>query len=256
MSNKGKVFFIGAGPGDPELLTLKGEAILNICDVVIYAGSLVNEEILNFCKPDCLKFNSASMSLSEIIEVMERYTKEGKMVVRLHTGDPSLYGAIFEQMMELDKRGINYEVIPGVSSAFAGAALLKKEFTVPGITQTVIFTRFSGRTPVPEKEKLSELSKHKASMVIFLSISMLEDVVEALKTGYSENTPVAVVYRASWSDEWVIKGTISDIVEKVKETGIKRQALIYVGDFLDPKDYEYSKLYDEDFEHGYRNLKE
>ncbi|MCX7990972.1 MAG: precorrin-4 C(11)-methyltransferase [Proteobacteria bacterium] len=256
MDKKGKVFFIGAGPGDPELLTLKGEKILNVCDVVIYAGSLVNEEILDFCKPDCIKFDSASMNLDEIISVIERYISEEKIVVRLHTGDPSLYGAIFEQMTELDKRGIEYEVIPGVSSAFAGSALLKKEFTVPGVTQTVIFTRYSGRTPVPEKEKLSELSKHRASMVIFLSVGMIDDVIKALKTGYKEDTPVAVVYRASWEDEWVIRGTLEDIAEKVKEAGIKRQALIYVGDFLAPKNYEYSKLYDESFEHNYRKIKE
>lgn len=256
MNKKGKVFFVGAGPGDPELLTLKGEKILNICDVVIYAGSLVNEEILNFCKNDCLKFNSASMNLEEIISTIEKYVNEGKLIVRLHTGDPSLYGAIFEQMVELDKKGIEYEVIPGISSAFAGSALLKKEFTVPGITQTVIFTRFSGRTPVPEKEKLSELSKHRASMVIFLSVGMIGDLVSALKNGYDDSTPVAVVYKASWEDEWVIRGTLSDIVEKVEEAGIKRQALIYVGDFLSPKNYEYSKLYDEGFEHNYRKPKE
>lgn len=256
MSKKGKVFFIGAGPGDPELITLKGEKILNICDVVIYAGSLVNEEILNYCKMDCLKFNSANMTLQDIISTIEQYVQEGKLVVRLHTGDPSLYGAIFEQMVELDKREIDYEVVPGVSSAFAGAALLKKEFTIPGVSQTVIFTRFSGRTPVPEKERLAELSKHKASMVIFLSVAMIEEVVRSLKSGYEEDTPVVIVYRASWEDEWVIRGTLSDIVEKVKEVGIKRQALIFVGEFLSPKNFDYSKLYDENFEHNYRTFKE
>lgn len=256
MVKKGKVYFIGAGPGDPELLTLKGEKILNVCDVVIYAGSLVNEEILRFCKNECIKFNSANMHLEEIISLIEKYVKEGKLVVRLHTGDPSLYGAIFEQMIELDKKGIEYEVIPGISSAFAGIALLKKEFTIPGLSQTVIFTRYGGRTKVPEKESLAELSRHKASMVIFLSINMISDVISALKVGYSDNTPVAVVYKASWEDEWVIKGTISDIEEKVKEAGIKRQALIYVGDFLSPENFEYSKLYDENFEHNYRKIKE
>ncbi len=256
MSKKGKVFFIGAGPGDPELITLKGEKILNICDVVIYAGSLVNEEILNYCKMDCLKFNSANMTLQDIISTIEQYVQEGKLVVRLHTGDPSLYGAIFEQMVELDEREIDYEVVPGVSSAFAGAALLKREFTIPGVSQTVIFTRFSGRTPVPEKERLAELSKHKASMVIFLSVAMIEEVVRSLKSGYEEDTPVVIVYRASWEDEWVIRGTLSDIVEKVKEVGIKRQALIFVGEFLSPKNFDYSKLYDENFEHNYRTFKE
>ncbi len=252
MSKKGKVYFIGAGPGDPELLTLKGEKILNVADLVIYAGSLVNEDILRFCKQDAVIHNSASLNLKQIIELMVKYVNEGKIVARVHTGDPSLYGAIFEQMQELDKYDVEYEVIPGVSSAFAGAALLKKEFTVPEVSQTVIFTRFSGRTPVPEKERLSELSRHRASMVIFLSVTMIDDVVSALLQGYDKDTPVAVVYRASWSDEWVIKGTLTDISEKVKETGIKKQALIYVGDFLDPKNFNYSKLYDADFEHGFR----
>ncbi len=252
MDKKGKVFFIGAGPGDPELITLKGEKLLNVADLVIYAGSLVNEELLGFCKSDAVKYNSASMNLSEIVNLMVDYAKEGKTVVRLHTGDPSLYGAIFEQMVELDRHNVPYEVVPGVSSAFAGAALLKREFTVPGISQTVIFTRFSGRTPVPEKERLSELARHRASMVIFLSISMIDEVVSALLNGFEKDTPVAVVYRASWSDEWIIRGRLDDISEKVKESGIKRQALIYVGDFLDPRDFDYSKLYDADFEHGFR----
>lgn len=250
--NKGKVWFVGAGPGDPELITLKGEELLNHAEVVIYAGSLVNKELLDYCSPECEIYDSSKMTLNEIIDVMEKSVNEGKIVVRLHTGDPSLYGAIFEQMCELDKRGINYEVVPGVSSAFAAVSALRKEFTIPGISQTVIFTRFSGKTPVPEKENLEALAKHRASMVIFLSIPYIENVVNALKSGYPEDTPAYVVYRVSWDDEKIIRGNLSNIVEKVKNEKIKKTALILVGDFLEPKDFMYSKLYSEDFEHEYR----
>ncbi len=248
----GKVWFVGAGPGDPELITLKGEELLNHAQVVIYAGSLVNESLLDYCPADCEIYDSSKMTLREIIEVIEKSVKEGKNVIRLHTGDPSLYGAIFEQIRELDKRDIKYEVIPGVSSAFAAAASLCREFTIPGVSQTVIFTRFSGRTKVPEKENLAELAKHRASMVIFLSVSYIEDVVNALLHGYEKDTPVAVIYRVSWKDEKIIRGNLENIAEKVRKEGIKKTALILVGDFLDPKDFQYSKLYSEDFEHEFR----
>lgn len=253
MLYKGKVWFVGAGPGDPELITLKGEELLNHADVVVYAGSLVNKELLDYCPEDCKVYDSSKMTLNEIIDVMEKGVKEGKKVVRLHTGDPSLYGAIFEQMKELDKRGINYEVVPGVSSAFAAVASLCREFTIPGISQTVIFTRYSGRTKVPEKENLKDLSKHRASMVIFLSVSYIDDVVKDLLEGYDEETPVAVIYRVSWEDEKIIRGTLENIADKIKKEGIKKTALILVGDFLDPKDFQYSKLYSEDFEHEFRS---
>lgn len=253
MSNKGKVWFVGAGPGDPELITLKGEELLNHADVVIYAGSLVNKELLDYCPEDCEVYDSSKMTLNEIIDVMEKGVNEGKKVVRLHTGDPSLYGAIFEQMKELDKRGINYEVVPGVSSAFAAVASLCREFTVPGISQTVIFTRYSGRTKVPEKENLKDLAKHRASMVIFLSVSYIEDVVKDLLEGYDKDTPAAVIYRVSWEDEKIIRGTLENIADKIKKEGIKKTALILVGDFLEPKNFQYSKLYAEDFEHEFRS---
>jgi precorrin-4/cobalt-precorrin-4 C11-methyltransferase len=252
MAGKGKVWFVGAGPGDPELITLKGEELLNHADVVIYAGSLVNRELLNYCPIECEFYDSSKMTLHEIIDLIDKAVNDGKKVIRLHTGDPSLYGAIFEQMKELDKRGINYEVIPGVSSAFAAVASLCKEFTIPGVSQTVIFTRYSGRTKVPEKEKLSELAKHRASMVIFLSVSYIDDVVSELLEGYDKETPVAVIYRVSWEDEKVLRGTLENIGDKIKKEGIKKTALILVGDFLDPKEYQYSKLYAEDFEHEYR----
>lgn len=250
-----KVWFVGAGPGDPELITLKGEELLNHAKVVIYAGSLVNKELLDYCPPDCEFYDSANMTLEEIVNVMEKSVNNGKDVVRLHTGDPSLFGAIYEQIVELDKRGISYEVVPGVSSAFAAAAALCREFTVPGISQTVIFTRISGKTPVPEKEKLSALAQHRASMVIFLSISAIDDVVDALIKGYTEDTPVAVVYKVSWDTEKIIRGCLSDISDKVKKEGIKKTALILVGDFLDPKEFIYSRLYADDFEHEYRKKK-
>lgn len=252
MTDKGKVWFVGAGPGDPELITLKGEELLNHADVVIYAGSLVNKELLDYCPEESEIYDSSKMTLGEIIDVMEKSVNEGKNVVRLHTGDPSLYGAIFEQMKELDKRGINYEVIPGVSSAFAAVASLCREFTVPGISQTVIFTRYSGRTKVPEKENLAELAKHRASMVIFLSVSYIEDVVKDLLEGYEKDTPVAIIYRVSWKDEKIVRGTLESIADKVKKEGIKKTALILIGDFLEPKRFQYSKLYSEDFDHEFR----
>lgn len=252
MFDKKKVYFVGAGAGDVKLITIKGKELLETADVVIYAGSLVNKEILYYCKPSCEIYDSKTMHLDEIIGIIEKSVMSDKLVVRLHTGDPSLYGAIFEQFIELDKRGIAYEVVPGVSSAFAAAAALKKEFTVPDISQTVIFTRFSGRTSVPEKENLENIAKLRASLVIFLSISYIDDVVRALKVGYSVDTPCSVVYKASWQNQKIISGTLSNIAELVKEAGIKKTALILVGEFLRPEHYAYSKLYEKDFEHEFR----
>lgn len=246
------VYFIGAGPGDPELCTVKAQKILQQADVVIYAGSLVNRELLKYCKPDCEIIDSKSMHLDEIIEQMVNAVAQNKLVVRLHTGDPSLYGAIFEQFSELDKHNIGYEVIPGVTSAFAAAAALKREFTVPDISQTVVFTRFSGRTKVPEKENLINIAKLKASLAIFLSVSYISEIVDALLTSYSITTPCAVVYKASWEDEKIIKGTLENIAHLVKQSGIQKTALILVGDFLAPKSIVYSKLYEKDFEHEFR----
>ncbi len=245
-----KVYFVGAGPGDPELLTLKARRLLEDADVVVYAGSLVNPEVLKFAEHAEL-YNSASMSLEEIVEVMERAARQGKLVVRLHSGDPSIYGAIAEQIRELRKRGVECEVVPGVSSFLAAAASLGVEYTVPEVSQTVILTRISGRTPVPEKEDLAKLAKHRASMAIFLSASRIEDVVEKLLQGYGEDTPAAVVYRASWEDEKVIRGKLGEIAARVREEGIDRTALILVGDFLE-EHRQSSKLYDREFAHGYR----
>lgn len=248
------VYFIGAGPGDVDLITVKGREILSRADVVIYAGSLVSPEHLKFCKDGVKTYNSASMTLEDVISVMEKSSLENEEVVRLHTGDPSIYGAIKEQMDELDKLNIRYEVIPGVSSFTAAASSIKREFTLPEVSQTVILTRIEGRTPVPEKEDLERLASIGASMAIFLSISMIEKVVDKLRKGYGRNVPIAVVERATWEDERVILGTLDDIAEKVKEAKISKCAQILVGDFIDCS-YEKSKLYDKSFTHMFREGK-
>ncbi|GAA0730732.1 precorrin-4 C(11)-methyltransferase [Clostridium malenominatum] len=245
------VYFIGAGPGDVDLITVKGRKILSETDVVIYAGSLVAKEHLDFCKEGVIAHNSASMTLEQVIEVMKEEVGKGKTVVRLHTGDPSMYGAIKEQMDELDKLNIEYKVVPGVSSCFAAAAAINKEFTLPDVTQTLILTRVEGRTPVPERESLEKLASIGASMAIFLSISMIDKVVEKLRRGYGKNVPIAVVERATWEDERVIIGTLDDIAEKVKEANITKCAQILVGDFIS-SDYSKSLLYDKSFTHMYR----
>lgn len=249
------VYFVGAGPGSADLITVRGRDVITKADVVIYAGSLVSKEHLTFCKESIEIHNSAGMTLDNVIEVMKRASEDNKIIVRLHTGDPSIYGAIKEQMDELDKLNINYEVIPGVSSFTAAAASIKKEFTLPSVTQTVILTRVEGRTPVPEGENLEKLASVGASMAIFLSISMIEKVVSKLRSGYKRNVPIAVVERATWEDERVIFGTLDDISEKVKEAGIKKCAQILVGDFIDCE-YEKSLLYDKSFTHMYRNAED
>ncbi|HDK7155451.1 TPA: precorrin-4 C(11)-methyltransferase [Clostridium botulinum] len=246
-----KVYFIGAGPGDPDLITVKGRDVLTKTDVVIYAGSLVSKEHLDYCKEGVEVYNSASMTLKEVIKVIEKAHNENKSIVRLHTGDPSIYGAIKEQMDELDKLNICYEVVPGVSSFAAAAASIKKEFTLPGVSQTVILTRVEGRTPVPEKEDLEVLASRGASMALFLSVGMIDKVALKLKKGYGRNVPIAVIQRATWQDEKVVIGTLDDIAKKVKDANITKTAQILVGDFIDCK-YDKSLLYDEKFTHEFR----
>jgi len=246
-----QVYFVGAGPGDPELITLKGIKAIQRAGIVIYAGSLVNPEVLRYAREDAEIYNSASMDLDQVLEVMERGVREGKTVARVHTGDPAIYGAIQEQMDALAERGITFEVIPGVSSFLAAAAALEQEYTLPDVTQTVILTRMEGRTPVPEKEKLSELARHGSTMCIFLSVHAISDVVDQLRHGYAEDTPIAVVQKASWPDQKIVRGTLADIAEKVKEAGISKTALIIVGNIFRGQ-YEKSKLYDPGFSHGYR----
>jgi precorrin-4/cobalt-precorrin-4 C11-methyltransferase len=251
---KGEVIFVGAGPGDPELITVKGARALERADRVIYAGSLVNPELLGLCRPGTPVHDSAHLTLEEVVALMDEGTRRGETIVRLHTGDPSIYGAIKEQFDHLDKQHIPYYVIPGVSSVFAASAAVKREFTLPDISQTLILTRLAGRTPVPEYEALANLAKHQASMAIFLSVQDMYSVVKALlEGGYLPSTPIAVVSKASWPDEEVLLGTLDTIAEKVKAAGIRKQAQILVGDFLDPANgYARSKLYDPTYTHNYR----
>ena len=245
----GKVFIVGAGPGDPDLLTIKGKRLLKEADVVIYAGSLVHPDILQGLEAEL--FDSAKLNLDEIIGIISGKVEEGKKVVRLHSGDPSIYGAIKEQMVRLDSLGIPYEIIPGVSSAMAVAAALKEEFTLPEVTQTLIITRLGGNTPVPEKEALRRLSEIRASMLIFLSVGMMDKVVSELLHGYPEDTPIAVVEKVTWPQERIIRGQLKDISKKVKDAGIEKTAVIAVGDFMRGLK-KASRLYDRDFSHGYR----
>ena len=246
------VHFVGAGPGDPELITRKGARLLAEADVVIYAGSLVNPELLDLCKDTAKIYNSASMTLDEVLEVMYDAEERNFTTVRLHTGDPALYGAIAEQMDALDKKHIAYDVTPGVSSFLAAAASLKKEYTLPGVSQTVIITRLGGRTAVPDEESLKSLAAHKSTMCIFLSVHMIDDVVKELTAGgYDKDTPVAVVEKASWKDERIIRGTLKSVGDKLKEAGITKTAMIIVSPCLEAE-YELSRLYAADFSHEFR----
>jgi precorrin-4 C11-methyltransferase len=251
--SSGRVFFVGAGPGDPELLTLKAQRLIAQADLILYAGSLVNPEVLRHAREGvaahtaALTLSSAGMQLEEQVALMRDAVQKGQTVVRLHTGDPSIYGAIMEQMRELDRAGIAYSVVPGVSSAFAATAALGIELTTPGPdgTQTVILSRLSGRTPVPEREALRELAAHRASLVLFLSVGMIDRVVGELRTaGYDEATPIAIVYRASWPDELVVRGTLADIAGKVAAAEITHQAVIVVSPALEgPASVRCSHLY-------------
>lgn len=249
------VNFVGAGCGAADLITVRGKALLEKADVIIYAGSLVNPELLNYSKTDCEIHNSAYMTLDEVISVMEKAEKSGKNTVRLHTGDPCLYGAIREQMDRLDELDIAYEICPGVSSFCGAAAALKAEYTLPEVSQTVIITRMAGRTPVPDSESIEKLAAHGSTMVIFLSTGLLKELTEQLLTGgYTSKTPAAIVYKASWADEKVCRCTVGTLFETAEKNGIKKTALITVGNFLGD-DYALSKLYDEGFETEFRKAK-
>ena len=254
------IYFVGAGPGNKELLTLKGARLLTEADCIIYAGSLVNPELLEFAKEGCAVYDSAKMTLEEVVAVMCEWEKgsqkklhnEQPVIVRLHTGDPSLYGAIREQIDALNRLGILYEVVPGVSSFSAAAASLGAEFTLPGVSQTLILTRMEGRTPVPAKEDLVELAKIQSSLVVFLSADKLSELsARLIEGGYSQETPAAIVYKASWPEELVVKTTLLQLPEAGKKAGITKTALILVGRFLGDS-YERSLLYHPDFTHGYR----
>ncbi|RKW33738.1 MAG: precorrin-4 C(11)-methyltransferase [Lachnoanaerobaculum sp.] len=248
------VYFIGAGPGDPELLTIKGKKIIDSADVIIYAGSLVNREVLKDRKSGAKVYNSATMHLEEVIEVMKEAEKKNLMTVRVHTGDPAIFGAHREQMDALEREGIEFCVIPGVSSFVAAAAALKKEYTLPEVTQSIILTRMEGRTPMPEKESIEAFAKHQATMVIFLSANRIEELVEQLQTSYPVDTPIALVYKASWPEEKIIQGNLGNIAELVRKANITKTGLIVVGRFLGDQ-YALSKLYDKHFSHEYREAK-
>lgn len=247
-----KIYFIGAGPGDPDLITVKGLNIIKKADIIIYAGSLINIEVLRHAKNDCIKYDSSKLIHEEIIDIMKRGIADNKIVARVHTGDPSLYSTIREQIDELKKLNIDYQIIPGVSSFAAAAATLGAEFTLPEVSQSLIITRQRGRTDVPQNESIKHLASHKTSMILFLSVHMIDSVVEELKESYPPETPVAVVYKASWPEEKRIVATLSTIANKVKASGINKTALILVGNFLGDK-FEKSKLYDKNFSHEYRN---
>lgn len=246
------VHFVGAGSGAVDLITVRGQRLLEQADVIIYAGSLVNPQLLEMAKETCEIHNSAYLHLDEVIEIISKAHKEGKMIVRLHTGDPSLYGAIREQMDKLRELEIPFEVCPGVSSFCAAAAVLEAEYTLPGISQTVIISRMEGRTPVPKREKIRTLAAHHCTMVLFLSTGLLEQLTEELLAGgYSQATPAAIVYKATWSDQKIIRCQVGELARKAKEANITKTALITVGEFLG-NEYELSKLYDASFTTEFR----
>ncbi len=246
------IHFVGAGPGAPDLITLRGADLLAKADCVIYAGSLVNPALLGLTKPDCAIYNSAELTLEQVLDLMKAHEAQDHMTVRLHTGDPCLYGAVREQMDALDAAGLSYESTPGVSSFCGAAAALDAEYTLPGVSQSVIITRMAGRTPVPESENLAALAAHGATMVIFLSAGMLPQVQAALLEGaYTPDTPTALVYKATWPEEKVVRCTVGTLADCGRQNGISRTALVLVGDFLGNR-YDRSRLYDPSFTTGYR----
>lgn len=250
-----KVYFVGCGPGDPDLITVKAKKLLTKADVVVYSGSLIPQQILQMCKKAKLH-DASGLVREEIFEILKSNAQKDKLVIRLHDGDPAIYGALREQTDNLQKEGVECEVVPGVTSFLASSAALGLQLTLPGVTQTIIITRAEKRTKVPEQERIAELAKHKSTMIFYLSVHLLSDIVkETLKGGYPTSTPVAVVYKASWPDQKVITGTLEDIVKKVWAEKITRTAIVIIGDVIQPKSYEYSKLYDKTFSHGYRKAK-
>lgn len=250
------IHFVGAGSGAPDLITVRGQKKLQEADVIIYAGSLVNPELLNLKKPECEVYNSAYMTLEEVIEVMKKAEKEKKDTVRLHTGDPSIYGAVREQMDELEKLGIPFDSCPGVSAFCGAASALNLEYTLPGVSQSVIITRMAGRTPVPERESIRSFAAHKATMVVFLSTGLLKELSEELILGgYDADTPAAIVYKATWEDEKKLLCTVGTLAQTAKEHGITKTALMIIGDVVAHGDYERSELYNPSFTTEFREAK-
>jgi precorrin-4/cobalt-precorrin-4 C11-methyltransferase len=258
-AHPGKVYFIGAGPGDPELLTLKGRRLIDAADLILYTGSLVNPKLFANVRKGVPVLDSSPLDLGEILEKMLPVLRDGGLVARVHTGDPTIYSAIAEQIARLRSEGIDWEIVPGVGSVGASAAVLGAELTIPEITQTLILTRVEGRTPVPERENLRTLAAHQATMAFFLSAGQVADLVSELTAGgYPPETPVGVVYRATWEDQTVVRGTLADIAQKMSAAGISKHAMILVGAALGDigeLGQHRSKLYDESFTHGYRRAR-
>lgn len=251
------VYFVGAGTGAADLITVRGMRLLERADVIIYAGSLVNPELLNYAKEECEIYNSAKLTLEEVLEIMEQAEKDGKVTVRLHTGDPSIYGAIREQMDELDLMQIEYESCPGVSACFGAAASLNLEYTLPDISQSLIITRMEGRTAVPEKESIESFAAHQTSMAIYLSTGILEELSRRLIAGgYEKDTPAALVYKATWPEEEAYICTVETLAETAKAHGITKTALVLVGKVITHQNYKKSRLYAADFSTEFRQAKE
>ncbi|MDG4597221.1 MAG: precorrin-4 C(11)-methyltransferase [Candidatus Contendobacter sp.] len=246
------VHFIGAGPGDPELITVKGRRLIGECPLVLYAGSLVPREVILAANPDAEIVNTADLSLDQIIARIRAAHERGLDVARVHTGDPALYGAIGEQIRELEKLGIPYQVVPGVTAAFAGAALLRRELTLPGVSQTVILTRHAGKTPMPAGESLPELARHRATLAIYLSVNRLREIVAELIPSYGADCPAAVLHRVSWPDQDGVVGTLADIADRVEAKGFTRTALILVGRVIHPEGFPASYLYSPEHAEAYR----
>jgi precorrin-4/cobalt-precorrin-4 C11-methyltransferase len=248
------VFFVGSGPGDPELITIKAKRLLEEADVIIYSGSLLNPKVLRYAKKEARLYDAALLDREKIYQILRDSTNNGKIAIRFHDGDPGLFSTIREQIDKLEKDGIQCKVVPGITALLGAASAMNLELTLPGNTQTVIITRAEFRTPVPEREKIAELAKHGATMAFYLSVHLITDIVEELLQGgvYTKETPAAIVYRATWEDQQIIKGTLGDIAKKTKESKIIKTALIIVGDAIAPKQYEFSKVYDAGFTHGYR----
>jgi precorrin-4/cobalt-precorrin-4 C11-methyltransferase len=248
------VYFVGCGPGDPDLITLKARDIMQKADVIVYSGSLINPRILEYARQDAQLYDASLISREEISRILSESTKRGMLSIRLHDGDPGIFSTIREQIDKLEDEGLQCKVIPGVTSLLAAAAEMNLELTLPGITQTLIVTRAELRTPVPDRESISELSKHRGTMVFYLSVHLLENIIKELLTGgaYTRDTPAAVVYKVGWMDQTIIRGTLDNITKKVRQARIIKTALVIVGDVLAPNQYEFSKVYDAAFTHGYR----
>lgn len=250
-----RVYIIGAGPGDPKLITLRGAELIAACPIVLYTGSLVPKEVIARARPDARILDSSGMTLDEIIQVIVEAHRAGQDVARVHTGDPVIFGSTAEQMRRMDALGIPYEVIPGVSSFTAAAAVLNRELTLPELSQTVILTRAEGRTPMPDNEKLADLARHKATLALFLSITLLRDVVQTLVPHYGKDCPVVVVHKATWPDQVIVQGTLADIGDKVRAAKITSTSMVLIGRVLTSKDFADSRLYDPEFTHRFRRGK-